>query len=114
MARLSTSFLRQADWLNGQRVRGYALLVGLASLGLLIASWFQALGPDGSDFLAFWGSARAVLQGVPAAAYDLVRELAGSIGAAAGDAELVGLLPRRVLTTIPAPRWAELLAGAPV
>ena len=52
-------------------MRGYALLVGIASLGLLIASWIQALGPDGSDFLAFWGSARAVLEGVPQAAYDL-------------------------------------------
>ena len=71
MARFSTSFLREADWLNGGRVRGYALLVGIASLGLLIASWIQALGPDGSDFLAFWGSARAVLEGVPQAAYDL-------------------------------------------
>lgn len=71
MTGFSTSFLREADWLNGGRVRGYALLVGIASLGLLIASWIQALGPDGSDFLAFWGSARAVIEGVPEAAYDI-------------------------------------------
>jgi len=67
----SISFLREARWLNGSRVRGYALLVGLASLALLVVSWVQAQGPQGSDFLAFWGSARAVIEGVPQAAYDL-------------------------------------------
>jgi hypothetical protein len=64
-------FFREADWLNGQRVRGYAALIGIASLALLTASWFKAQGPEGSDFLAFWGSARAVLAGLPQAAYDL-------------------------------------------
>ena len=44
----------------------------------------------------------------PAAAYDLVSELAGSVGAVAGGAELVGLLPRRILTAIPPDRWSEL------
>jgi len=67
----SIDFLREAGWLNAGRVRGYALLVGLASLALLAAAWVKAQGPLGSDFLAFWGSARAVLEGVPAAAYDL-------------------------------------------
>jgi len=64
-------FVREADWLNRQRVRGYAVLIGLASLALLAVSWFKAQGPEGSDFLAFWGSARAVLAGLPQAAYDL-------------------------------------------
>ncbi|HEY7806802.1 MAG TPA: glycosyltransferase family 87 protein [Croceibacterium sp.] len=64
-------FLREAEWLNGGRVRGYAVLIGLASLALLVASWFQAQGPQGSDFLAFWGAAKAVLAGHPAASYDL-------------------------------------------
>ncbi len=67
----SVRFLRDAGWLNGQRVRGYAALVGLASLVLVAVSWVQAQGPEGSDFLAFWGSAKAVLAGLPQAAYDL-------------------------------------------
>jgi hypothetical protein len=64
-------FVREARWLNSGRVRGYALLIGIASLGLLVIAWFQAQGPQGSDFLAFWGAAKAVLGGTPQAAYDL-------------------------------------------
>jgi hypothetical protein len=71
MANDAVDFVREARWLNAGRVRGYAVLLGVASAGLLIASWFGAMGPEGSDFLAFWGSARAVLEGVPQAAYDL-------------------------------------------
>jgi len=67
----AVKFLRDADWLNSQRVRGYAILVGLASLALLAVSWARAMGPEGSDFLAFWGAAKAVLAGLPQAAYDL-------------------------------------------
>jgi hypothetical protein len=67
----AVNFLREATWLNGQRVRGYAALIGIASLALLAVSWVQAQGPEGSDFLAFWGSAKAVLAGLPQAAYDL-------------------------------------------
>ncbi|MXP42187.1 DUF2029 domain-containing protein [Altererythrobacter soli] len=65
------NFIREARWLDAGRVRGYAVLLAIASAGLLIASWLEAMGPEGSDFLAFWGSARAVLEGVPSAAYDL-------------------------------------------
>jgi len=68
---MTIDFLRDAGWLDGQRVRAYARLIGLASVGLLIASWFEAQGPRASDFLAFWGAARAVLESVPQAAYDL-------------------------------------------
>jgi len=64
-------FLREARWLDAKRVRGYGVLIGIASVGLLIVSWFQAMGPQGSDFLAFWGAGRAVLEAVPQAAYDL-------------------------------------------
>jgi len=67
----AVTFLREAHWLDSQRVRGYAALIGLASLALLAVSWSKAQGPEGSDFLAFWGSARAVLAGLPQAAYDL-------------------------------------------
>ncbi|MGZ3246918.1 MAG: glycosyltransferase family 87 protein [Croceibacterium sp.] len=67
----AVKFLREARWLDGQRVRAYALLVGIASLALLAVSWAKAMGPEGSDFLAFWGAAKAVLAGLPQAAYDL-------------------------------------------
>jgi hypothetical protein len=65
------SFLRDAGWLTPQRVRGYGALIAIASLALVGVSWVRAQGPDGSDFLAFWGSAKAVLAGLPQAAYDL-------------------------------------------
>jgi hypothetical protein len=71
MASGPVEFLRRAEWLNGGRVRGYAALIGVASLALLAVAWFKAQGPKGSDFLAFWGAARAVLGGAPQAAYDL-------------------------------------------
>jgi hypothetical protein len=64
-------FLRQAHWLDAGRVRGYAVIIGIASVGLLVASWFAAMGPLGSDYLAFWGAAQAVLDGAPQAAYSL-------------------------------------------
>ena len=67
----AVEFLRNAEWLDAARVRGYAVLIGIASLALLVVSWFQAQGSDASDFLAFWGSAKAVLAGMPQAAYDL-------------------------------------------
>ena len=78
-------FLRRADWLNRQRVRGYAVLLGLASLALLANSFFKAMGPDGSDFLAFWGAGHVTAAGDPAAAYDLavqerVQTGTGSVG----------------------------------
>lgn len=77
--------LRDADWLNASRVRGYAVLVGIASLALLAVSWWQAQGPDGSDFLAFWGAGKAVLAGQPAAAFDLQwQEQAQSASGASG------------------------------
>jgi hypothetical protein len=71
MAGGAGEFVRVAGWLNGRRVRAYAVLIGLAGAALLAVAWVQAQEPDGSDFLAFWGAARAVLEGVPHAAYDL-------------------------------------------
>lgn len=64
-------WLRQADWLTRERVRGYALLLALASLALLANSYLKAMGPAGTDFLAFWGAGQLTAEGVPAAAYDL-------------------------------------------
>jgi hypothetical protein len=65
------SFFRDAHWLTGQRVRGYALLLGLASLALLANSFGKAMGVVGTDFLAFWGAGHVTVQGDPALAYDL-------------------------------------------
>ena len=64
-------FLRRADWLTGERVRGYAVLLGIASLALLTNSFFKAMAPTGTDFLAFWGAGHVAVAGDPAAAYDL-------------------------------------------
>ncbi|UVI40388.1 glycosyltransferase family 87 protein [Qipengyuania spongiae] len=63
--------LRDADWLDARRVRAYAAMVGVASLGILWFAWRDATGATGSDFLAFWGAAKSVMAGDPAAAYDL-------------------------------------------
>lgn len=64
-------WLRRADWLTRERVRGYALLLAVASLALLAFSYRDAMGPQGTDFLAFWGAGTVTAAGDPAAAYDL-------------------------------------------
>src|SRR6478672_10924203 len=64
-------WVRRADWLNAGRVRGYALLVGLASLVILLFAWREAMSTTGSDFLAFWGAGQVTGAGDPSAAYDL-------------------------------------------
>ena len=47
-------FLREARWLDAGRVRVYAAMLGLAALVLLAVSWRNAMGVDGTDFMAFW------------------------------------------------------------
>lgn len=69
-----TAFIREAEWLNPQRVRGYAVLLILASLALLANSYLKAMQPAGTDFLAFWGAGHVTLAGDPAAAYDLAMQ----------------------------------------
>ncbi|MDE1467565.1 glycosyltransferase family 87 protein [Aurantiacibacter sp. D1-12] len=66
--------IRQADWLDSRRVRGYAVILGIASLALLVNSYLKAMGPDGTDFLAFWGAGHVTVSGDPAAAYDLATQ----------------------------------------
>lgn len=66
--------VRRADWLNAGRVRGYALLVGLASLMILGFAYAEAMSGTGSDFLAFWGAGQVTVAGDPAAAYDLAAQ----------------------------------------
>ncbi|KLI64995.1 glycosyltransferase family 87 protein [Aurantiacibacter marinus] len=63
--------IRNADWLNSSRVRGYAFILGIASLALMVNSFLKAMGVDGTDFLAFWGAGHVAIAGEPAAAYDL-------------------------------------------
>ncbi len=63
--------LRHADWLDTRRVRGYAVIVGIASLLLLANSFIKAMGVEGTDFLAFWGAGHVTIGGDPTAAYDL-------------------------------------------
>ena len=63
--------IRRADWLDAKRVRAYAALGAIACAALLVNSFVKAMMPEGTDFLAFWGSARSVLAGAPATAYDL-------------------------------------------
>ncbi len=77
--------VRQADWLTAERVRGYAVILGLASLALLANSFVKAMGADGTDFLAFWGAGHVTVAGDPALAYDLavqerVQTATGSTG----------------------------------
>lgn len=84
MGRLADS-LRHADWLDRDRARVYALFIGLASLGIVVAAYLQATGPTGSDFLAFWGAGHVTAAGRPWAAYDLavqqqVQTATGSAG----------------------------------
>lgn len=67
-------WVKRADWLHSGRVRGYSLLVGLAGLMILFFAWREAMGPTGSDFLAFWGAGQATAEGAPAAAYDLAAQ----------------------------------------
>lgn len=76
--------LRDAAWLDGQRVRGYAVLLGIASLALLANSYLKAMTPTGSDFLAFWGAGHVTVAGDPAAAYDLAVQEAVQTGPATG------------------------------
>ncbi|WP_271078731.1 glycosyltransferase family 87 protein [Aurantiacibacter sp. MUD61] len=66
--------IRQSDWLTPERVRGYAVILGIASLALLVNSYLKAMGPDGTDFLAFWGAGHLTVGGDPALAYHLVAQ----------------------------------------
>lgn len=74
MASSVLQFLRAADWLDAQRVRGYALLLGIASCALLAVSSERAMGPQGSDFLAFWGAGKVAFAGDPELACDLATQ----------------------------------------
>ena len=69
-------FLRSAEWLTRERVRGYAIVIALAWLAMMANSYLKAMGPAGTDFLAFWGAGHVTAAGDPAAAYDLTTQQA--------------------------------------
>jgi len=64
------AFLREANWLNAERTRLYAVMLVLAFLGMLIANYLK-IPSTGSDFQAFWSAARIMAEHGPAAAFDL-------------------------------------------
>ncbi|OYX47795.1 MAG: hypothetical protein B7Y87_00700 [Sphingomonadales bacterium 32-64-22] len=68
------AFFKRADWLDRERVRVYAAILALVSLALLVGSYFAAMGPEGTDFLAFWGAGHVTSAGDPALAYDLATQ----------------------------------------
>lgn len=66
-----TAFLR-LGWLGRRRVVAYSIILALASAASMFWLFRQAMGPQGSDFLAFWSAGRLAVQGQAAAAYDPV------------------------------------------
>lgn len=64
------SYLREARWLDADRVSGYAkILLGLEVLfiiGIVAVGWSR-----GTDFLAVWTAAKMVIAGHPADAYNV-------------------------------------------
>ncbi|XUU61119.1 glycosyltransferase family 87 protein [Erythrobacter sp. HA6-11] len=70
------SHIRDADWLDKERVRAYAVIYFLGSLGMIANTYVKAMGGVGSDFLAFWGAARITLTEGAAATYDIALQKA--------------------------------------
>lgn len=77
---MRTEFLRQAPWLDEERVIGYARI--FACLYLVMAIAWIALSPNlidpngkplGTDFMDVWAAGKLALAGEPAAAYDYAR-----------------------------------------
>ncbi|WP_394729967.1 glycosyltransferase family 87 protein [Altererythrobacter sp. GH1-8] len=70
------SLLRDAAWLDKERVRAYAVIYFLGSLGMIANTYVKAMGGVGSDFLAFWGAAKITLSEGAAATYDIALQKA--------------------------------------
>lgn len=60
----------QLRWLGRERVTAYSAILAFASAASLFWMFGAAMAPGGSDFIAFWSAARAVLEGQGAAVYD--------------------------------------------
>lgn len=67
---------RDGAWLDARRVRAYAVMLLIASAAMLASPFLDAIGGEGSDFLAFWGAARLTVAGTPWLAYDIASETA--------------------------------------
>lgn len=70
---LALAWLREAEWLTGERVRAYGQLFALVTVGVVIARF---AGVFASDYVEFWAAGHLVLAGRAADAYDLAREFA--------------------------------------
>jgi hypothetical protein len=77
---MKIDFLKQADWLDEERIIGYGRI--FACLYLAMAVGWIALSPSlidpngkpiGTDFMNVWSAGRLVLEGEPGAAYDYGR-----------------------------------------
>jgi hypothetical protein len=63
------SFIRDANWLDRERISGYAKILLVTWAGFLVVGHMQTLR-QGTDLLAFWSAAHFVLGGKPSAVYD--------------------------------------------
>lgn len=79
------AFIRDAEWLDTARVRGYCFVLLLASLFYFGFAFELAMTRDGSDFQAFWGAARTTLSGGGASAYDLMAQGIAQAGLGRGE-----------------------------
>lgn len=79
------SFL-QLRWLGRDRLGAYSAILAFASLASMYGQFQLAMGPQGSDFMAFWSAGRMAMEGHAAAAYDPVA--LGSVQAEAGRGEV--------------------------
>lgn len=73
-------------WIDRRRVIAYSIILLFASMVATGFALREALGPDGSDFLAFWSAGKLVFAGQPAAAYDLAAT--GAIQAGVGRSDV--------------------------
>lgn len=60
----------QLRWLGRTRVVAYSVILALASLASMYCLFRQAMGPQGSDFLAFWSAGRMAVEGHAGGAYN--------------------------------------------
>ncbi len=104
-------------WIDRRRVSGYSLVLLLVSVIATGVALVEALGPQGSDFLAFWSAGKLVLAGQAAAAYDLAAT--GAVQASVGRSDVFAFVnpPPFLLALWPlgaldfAPAWAMWVAA---
>jgi hypothetical protein len=77
--------LRTLSWLDAGRVRGYAAMILVAYLPMMVKVYREATGTVGSDFLAFWGAGQLLRSGPAARVYDLAAEHAAQMTAGTGQ-----------------------------